>query len=86
MPDKLKRTLLGAVIAVALAAAVSYGLISQQTADKIQTEANQTLNQGQPGTQPQQPPTPSPEAQNRGNPQPAPSEPAPQNPAPAPEQ
>ncbi len=85
MPDKLKRTLLGAVIAVALAAAVSYGLISQQTADKIQTEANQTLNEGQPGTQPQQPPAPSPEAQNRGNPQPAPSEPAPQNPAPAPE-
>ncbi|MEH3116432.1 MAG: hypothetical protein PGN25_02170 [Methylorubrum populi] len=52
MPDKLKRTLLGAVIAVALAAAVSYGLISQQTADKIQTEANQTLNEGQPQQQP----------------------------------
>lgn len=79
MPDKLKRTLLGAVIAVALAAAVSYGLISQQTADKIQTEANQTLNEGQPGAQPQQQPAPqtnapqSPEAQTP--PQPAPNQP-----------
>ncbi|CAO4150228.1 Dynamin [Methylorubrum thiocyanatum] len=62
MPDKLKRTLLGAVIAVALAAAVSYGLISQQTADKIQTEANQTLDEGQPGGQPQQQPAPQTEA------------------------
>ncbi|KQQ20135.1 hypothetical protein ASF53_23710 [Methylobacterium sp. Leaf123] len=82
MPDKLKRTLLGAVIAVALAAAVSYGLISQQTADKLQTEANQTLNEGQPGS-PSQQPAPSPEAQNSGNPQPTPREPTQPNPAPA---
>lgn len=83
MPDKLKRTLLGAVIAVALAAAVSYGLISQQTADKLQTEANQTLGEGQPGSPPQQPPAPSPEAQNPGTPQPTPQEPGPSNPTPA---
>ncbi|AMB45351.1 hypothetical protein [Methylobacterium sp. AMS5] len=83
MPDKLKRTLLGAVIAVALAAAVSYGLISQQTADKLQTEANQALNEGQPGNPPPQQPAPSPEAQNSGNPQPAPREPAQPTPAPA---
>lgn len=82
MPDKLKRTLLGAVIAVALAAAVSYGLITQQTADKLQTEANQTLNEGQPGSPPQQQPAPSPEAQNSGNPQPTPREPTQPNPAP----
>ena len=47
MPPKLTKTIIGAVIAVALAAAVSYGLISQQTADKIQTQANQSLQDDQ---------------------------------------
>lgn len=47
MPPKLTKTIIGAVVAVALAAAVSYGLISQQTADQIQTKANQTLQSDQ---------------------------------------
>ena len=47
MPPKLTKTIIGAVIAIALAAAVSYGLIGQQTADQIQTQANQTLQNGQ---------------------------------------
>ncbi|MCJ2142356.1 hypothetical protein [Methylobacterium sp. E-066] len=71
MPPKLTKTIIGAVIAVALAAAVSYGVISQQTADQIQTKANQTLQTDQtaPSPAPQQP-QPAPEA----NPQaPAPS-------------
>lgn len=49
MSPKLTKTIIGAVVAVALAAAVSYGLISQQTADQIQTQANQTLQDGQGG-------------------------------------
>ncbi|SFM16406.1 hypothetical protein [Methylobacterium pseudosasicola] len=71
MPAKLTKTIVGAVIAVALAAAVSYGFISQQTADQIQTKANQTLQTDQTGPSPvPQQPQPAPEA----NPQaPAPS-------------
>ncbi len=76
MPDKLKRTIIGAVIAVALAAAVSYGLISQQTADKIEAEANQTL-QTDPGTAAPTPQQPAPR-------NPAPQDPSAQGPAPAP--
>lgn len=68
MQSKLTKTIIGAVIAVALAAAVSYGLINQQTADQLQTKANQTFSDDQaaPGTAPQQP------------------SPAPQSPAPTP--
>ena len=44
MTDKLKKTLIGAAISVALAAAVSYGLISQNTADTVQTRANEALS------------------------------------------
>ncbi|WP_183505976.1 hypothetical protein [Methylobacterium brachythecii] len=75
MSDKLKKALIGALVAVALAVAVSYGLISQQTADKIQTETNQTLSQDQSPAPQQMPPAP----QNPAAPAPA----AP-NPAPAP--
>ena len=70
MSDKLKKTLLGALVAIALAIAVSYGLISQQTADTIQDKTNQTLSDGQPAP----PAAPS---------QSAPPAPAPQNPDPA---
>ncbi|KQP58136.1 hypothetical protein ASF41_23055 [Methylobacterium sp. Leaf111] len=52
MTDKLKRTILGAVIAIALAIAVSYGLITQQTADGLQNKANQAIAEDQ-GAQPQ---------------------------------
>ena len=78
MQSKLTKTIIGAVIAVALAAAVSYGLINQQTADQLQTKANQTLSDDQaaPGTAPQQP-SPAPQSPN----QQAPTQ---QNPAPAP--
>ena len=78
MQSKLTKTIIGAVIAIALAIAVSYGLINQQTADQLQIKANQTLSDDQaaPPTAPQQPAPQSP---------PAPTQPgsAPQNPAPA---
>ncbi|MCJ2053881.1 hypothetical protein [Methylobacterium sp. J-070] len=85
MSPKLTKTIIGAVVAIALAAAVSYGLISQQTADQIQTQANQTLQNDQgslgPGSN-QPPPAPS-----NTIPQ-APGQPgaSPQPPAPVPRQ
>ena len=82
MPPKLTKTIIGALIAIALAAAVSYGLISQNTADQIQTKANQTLqtDQGSPGPTSNQPPA----APTNTIPQ-APAQPgsSPQPPAPA---
>ncbi len=69
MQSRLAKTIIGAVIAVALAVAVSYGLISQQTADKVQTQADQTLQtgtgvppagSGQPAPAPQVPNQPPP--------------------------
>lgn len=68
MPPKLTKTIIGAVIAIALAAAVSYGLISQQTADQIQTQTNQSLQTDQGSLSPT-------------SPQPAPQSPIPQAPA-----
>ncbi|MCJ2091469.1 hypothetical protein MKK67_02945 [Methylobacterium sp. J-072] len=79
MPPKLTKTIIGAVIAVALAAAVSYGFVSQQTADQIQTKANQTLQTDQtaPSPVPQQP-QPAPEANPQApTPSPQPSAPRP---------
>lgn len=61
MSDKLTKTIIGAVIAIALAVAVSYGLISQQTADQIQTQTNQTLS-NDPSVQPSSPQQPAPTA------------------------
>jgi len=85
MTDKLKRTILGAVIAIALAAAVSYGLISQQTADNLQTKANQAIAEDQgaspPAPEPQAPSSPAP--QEPRTPAPPPSNPASPNPGPA---
>ena len=46
MPPQTSKLLIGAVVAAALAFAVYYGLISQQTANSIQTQANQTLQTG----------------------------------------
>ena len=67
MSNRLTKTIIGAVVALALAAAVSYGVINQQTADQIQTQANQTLSNGQdaPPSTPQPPataPNPNPQA------------------------
>ncbi|WP_346016942.1 hypothetical protein [Methylobacterium sp. GC_Met_2] len=85
MPPKLTKTIIGAVIAIALAGAVSYGLISQQTADQIQTQANQTLqnDQGSLGPTANHPPA----APANTIPQ-APAQPgsSPQPPAPVPRQ
>ena len=80
MPPKLTKAIIGAVIAVALAAAVSYGLISQQTSDSIQTRANQTLQNDQAAPAPGQKPPPPPEnaiAQAPGQPGSSPQPPAP---------
>ncbi|MCJ2058147.1 hypothetical protein MKL09_16475 [Methylobacterium sp. J-048] len=74
MPPKLTKTIIGAVIAVALAAAVSYGVISQQTADEIQTKANQSLQTDQAAPNPA-PQDPSPQAP--GQPGTSPQTPAP---------
>ncbi|MDP4022321.1 hypothetical protein Q8W71_06780 [Methylobacterium sp. NEAU 140] len=81
MQSRLTKTIIGAVIAVALAAAVSYGLISQQTADQIQTQANQTLQTDQTATAPD-PRQPSP-PQNTIPQAPAQPGSSPQSPAPA---
>lgn len=63
MPPQTSKLLIGAVVAAALAFAVYYGLISQQTANSIQTQANQTLQTGpasqQTGVGTQNPPTQS---------------------------
>ncbi|AYO84679.1 hypothetical protein [Methylobacterium brachiatum] len=80
MPPKLTKTIIGAIIAVALAAAVSYGVISQQTADQIQTKANQSLQTDQtapaPAPQQTQPVPQDPAPQAPGEPKPAPQAPA----------
>jgi hypothetical protein len=88
MTDKLKRTILGAVIAIALAIAVSYGLITQQTADDLQNKANQAITEDQ-GVQPQTPQqqapsNPAPQAPRAPSPQP--NDPATPTPSPAPRQ
>jgi hypothetical protein len=60
MPQNTKM-LLGAVVAAALAFAVFYGLIGQQTANNIQTQTDQALGTSpasqQPGSQTQIPTT-----------------------------
>ncbi|MCJ2013572.1 hypothetical protein [Methylobacterium sp. J-076] len=81
MPPKLTKAIIGAGIAVALAAAVSYGLINQQTADQLQTKANQTLQDDQTPAGSAQPPTPP---QNSVPQAPAQPGASPQPPAPAP--
>ena len=75
MQSKLTKTIIGAVIAIALAIAVSYGLINQQTADQIQNKANQTLSDDQGASQQ---PTPTPQNQAPQAPlQPGPTQPHP---------
>ena len=81
MQNSNSKMLIGAVVAAALAIAVYYGLIGQQQANSIQTQANQTLGTGPAGQQT------SPSAQQTGTGQtPAPTAPATQAPAPAPRQ
>lgn len=85
MSHKLVKTIIGALVAVALALAVSYGMISQDTADKVTNQANEILKDDkaappqtqQPAPQQPAPQAPAPEAQ-------APA--SPQAPAPAPRQ
>ena len=54
MTPNAKKKLIGAIIAAALAVAVYYGLIGQQQADNIRTQADQTLGTGPAAQQPQQ--------------------------------
>ncbi|TXN23464.1 hypothetical protein [Methylobacterium sp. WL9] len=83
MSDKLVKTVIGALVAVGLAIAVSYGLISQQTADQVQNQANQTLSDDKTAQSPApQQPAPTPQNPAAQTPAPAPTESAPQNPAP----
>ena len=71
MPQNSKM-LIGAVIAAALAFAVYYGLISQQSASTIQTQANQTLGTA-PSTQQPAPSVPQTTTQVPTTPAPAPA-------------
>lgn len=61
MTNAQVKTIIGALVAIGLVLAVSYGLISQQTADQIKAQADQTLSTGQPAPAPSgsaQPPAP----------------------------
>ncbi len=81
MTPQTSKTLLGAVIAAALAFAVYYGLIGQQAANTIQNQANQSLGTAPASQQSTQPTPPNGTAQapaQNGLPQ--------QNPAPPPRQ
>lgn len=76
--NPLAKRVLGAVVALALAAAVYYGLISQQTANTVQTQADQTLNGAPAQPAPPQAPAPQSTSPQAPAPQPAsPSQPAP---------
>lgn len=79
MQSKLTKTIIGAIIAVALAVAVSYGVISQQTADQIRTQADRTLSTDP--SAPTAPSQPAPTPQEPGAP--TQSRPAQESPAPA---
>ena len=79
MTPQNSKMLIGAVVAAALAFAVYYGLIGQQTASTIQTQTNQALGTA-PGSQ--QPATPAPQAPTTQTSAPA-TGPAPQAPAPS---
>lgn len=69
------KTLLGALVAAALAIAAYYGLINQQQAANIQNQANQTLGTG-PAAQ-QQPTAGTPAASNAATTATPPTAPAP---------
>lgn len=76
MTPQNSKMLIGAVVAAALAFAVYYGLIGQQTANSIQSQVNQTLNTApalqQPAPQPTvPPPTPAPSSTTAPTPAPA---------------
>ncbi len=73
MPQNTKM-LIGAVIAAALAIAVYYGAISQQSASSIQGQANQALGTAPASQQTGAPASPNPTAQTA-----APAAPVPQN-------
>lgn len=62
MPQNSKM-LIGAVVAAALAVAVYYGLINQQTANSIQGQTNQTLGTAPASQQPASPASPNPPPQ-----------------------
>jgi len=74
MQEGMKKTLVGALIAAALAIAGYYGLVDQQTSDKIKATADELLTE-KPRENVPPPQNPTPPSQ-----QPVPS---PQSPAPA---
>lgn len=80
MTPQNKKMLIGAVISAALAIAVYYGLIGQQQANSIQTQANQTLGTTPAGQQTGMPTTPIPNATT--NTTTSPAAPVPAAPAP----
>ncbi len=80
MTNQQVKTIIGALVAIALVIAVSYGFISQQTADQIKAQTDQTLSTGQaaPNTAPQQPaPQPNPQAATQPGAAPQSTTPAP---------
>ena len=72
MTKQQVNTIIGALVAIGLVIAVSYGFISQQTADQIKVQTDKTLSTGQTT------PAPAPTG--------VPAQPAPQGTTPAPQQ
>ncbi|MFD1703654.1 hypothetical protein ACFSCV_11645 [Methylopila henanensis] len=73
MLDKQKKVIVGALIAVVLAIAAYFGLVSQDTSDRIKTKTDEILSEDRPA---QPSPAPSPA-------EPSPAAPAEPSPAPA---
>lgn len=80
MSKKLKAAIVAAAIALVVGFAVSYGLISPQTAEEIKAKTEEVLTNEQPA----QPAPESPPAEPAAPTEPAPTEPAPQAPSPPP--
>jgi hypothetical protein len=88
MSKKLKAAIVAAAIALVVGFAVSYGLISPQTAEEIKAKTQEVLTdeeaaQPAPDTQPAPPTEPAP-AEPAPTTETAPTEPAPQAPSPPP--
>ena len=80
MSKKLKAAIVAAAIALVVGFAVSYGLISPQTAEEIKAKTEEVLTNEEPA----QPAPESPPAEPAPPTEPTPTEPAPQAPSPPP--
>ena len=81
MSKKLKAAIVAAAIALVVGFAVSYGLISPQTAEEIKAKTEEVLTNEEPA-QPAPESPPAPPAEPTPPTEPTPTEPAPQAPLP----